>query len=64
MSQTKRLMLNAAKLLEDEATVAREACEGNGGRLWACSDCDPKTCPAKKTHDRLVDTAKALRVAA
>lgn len=64
MNETKRLMLRAAKLLEEEAKVARESCEGNGGRLWACSDCDPKTCKAKKTHDRIVETAKALREAA
>lgn len=59
--ETLKVCQHAAELLEEEAKLARESCEGLGGRLWACDDCDRDNCAAKDTHDDLVRTAEALK---
>ena len=63
---SRKLLLRAARLLEQRAAGLREGCEGLRS-LWACGDCprDSKgRCPSKVDHDRLASTAKALREAA
>lgn len=57
-----RLLLHAAKLLEDEAQVSRESCQGSFG-LWSCGDCrqGAKKCRAELHHDDMLETAKRLR---
>jgi hypothetical protein len=58
---SRALLLRAAKMLDEQAELARESCQ-IGKRDWACADCEGlSACPTRKRHAELVRTANELR---
>lgn len=57
----RKLLVHAAKLLADEAEIARRSCSGVA-RDWACADCR-QPCAARRVADDQVRTSSALRKA-
>lgn len=63
---SRKLLLEAARLMEEDARCAAEACEVND-RLWQCADCraaGPKPCHAQLAHAERMRTITALKQAA
>lgn len=63
---SRRVILNAARLLEEEAELNRESCQitrpgASSPTDWACGDCDLSKCPTKKRYEELAHCARQLR---
>lgn len=58
---SRRVVLHAAQLLEEEAELTRQSCE-IAPRNWACADCaDKTTCSSRQRYEELARTARQLR---
>lgn len=56
---TAHLLDEAARFVAHEARMIKASC-GIGDTEWACQDCDPAKCTARKEHAAAVDLAARL----